>query len=124
MTAEDARGAAAPPRADKRGASQVRGYRPLCVSRCGAISTVGNGRLTRAAQYSSSFVLAAVAGEGGRTTTVDRYRKVRLACAKGVSQREAARLGGGSIATEMQVSPGRTPTSASPKPSSAISRQD
>jgi predicted DNA-binding protein (UPF0251 family) len=29
--------------------------------------------------------------EGGRIITVDLYRKVRLACAEGMSQREAAR---------------------------------
>ena|SRR6056297_458093 len=45
----------------------------------------------RVAQWSSTFVLPGYSGEDGRIITVDMYRKVRLACAEGMSQREAAR---------------------------------
>ncbi len=44
----------------------------------------------RAAQKSATLALSG-SGEGGGIFTVDLYRKVRLACAEGMSQREAAR---------------------------------
>jgi hypothetical protein len=50
----------------------------------------GGMRLLRAALKSSTFTLSGDR-EGGRIFTVDLYRKVRLACAEGMSQREAAR---------------------------------
>ncbi|MEH6775748.1 MAG: hypothetical protein V7668_17625, partial [Cereibacter changlensis] len=49
----------------------------------------GGMSLLRAAQKSSTFSLSG-AREGGRIFTVGLYRKVRLACAEGMSQREAA----------------------------------
>jgi len=50
----------------------------------------GGVSLLRAAQKSSIFTLSGDR-EGGRIFTVDLYRRVRLACAEGMSQREAAR---------------------------------
>lgn len=83
------------PNTSRRRLSEILAHKQGLIHACengGAIVGHGSGGMIRLrAAYKSSTLALSGDIEGERIFTVDLYRKVRLACPEGMSQREAAR---------------------------------